>query len=71
MLFLSSFLLQGSLVAEVSAAFAGKDFHVVVDGTHVILISREMLKKIPGGVDLEGVPQPPADIENEKAPSAK
>ena len=42
---------------EVSIAFAGKNFHVVLDGTHVILISEDMLRRIPGGVELEVVSQ--------------
>ncbi|KAL4517344.1 hypothetical protein Ndes2437B_g06583 [Nannochloris sp. 'desiccata'] len=42
------FGIEKELVQHVSGAFAGRNFHVVADDVHVILISGEMMKKIPG-----------------------
>lgn len=53
------FGIEKDLVQHVSAAFFGRNFHVVADDVHVILISREMLHKIPG----LGVEQQQGELE--------
>jgi hypothetical protein len=47
------FGIEKKLVQHVSAAFTGRNFHVVADDIHIILISGEMMLKIPN----LGVPQ--------------
>ena len=47
------FGIEKKLVTHVSAAFSGRNFHVVTDESHVILLSGEMMQKIPGVVGQE------------------
>jgi hypothetical protein len=47
------FGIEKKLVQHVSAAFTGRNFHVITDNSHIILISGDMITKIPGLVALQ------------------
>jgi hypothetical protein len=59
------FGIDKKLVAHVSAAFTGRNFHVVADTSHVILISGDMMQRIPGLVEGEHVQQQQGEEETE------